>query len=186
MGRPKLLLPWNDSTVLGHLIDVWSRLGADQTIVVCTAGDVGIQNELDRLGFSEDLRIVNTSPGEMFSSIRCASRWQQWKGSLTHWAVILGDQPHVQFSTLEAVVVAVANHPDKIVQPCRRLRPRHPVLMPRKYFNELRSTSTVTLRQYLQMRSTEIELIQVDDAGLDFDIDTPADYERARELSRSL
>jgi len=171
--------------VLGHLIDVWSRLGADQVAVVCAAGDAAIQIELDRLGFSKELQIVNTSSGEMFSSIRCAACWQQWNTSLTHWAIVLGDQPHVRFPTLQRVVDVATKHPHKIVQPCRRLRPRHPVLMPRKSFKELESTSVESLRQYLQMRSTEIELVQVDDSGLDFDIDTPADYERARGLTDS-
>ena len=28
MGRPKLLLPWGDTSVIGHLIRQWQALGA--------------------------------------------------------------------------------------------------------------------------------------------------------------
>ncbi|HRY59690.1 MAG: NTP transferase domain-containing protein [Verrucomicrobia bacterium] len=28
MGKPKLLLPWGDTSVLGHLIRQWQSLGA--------------------------------------------------------------------------------------------------------------------------------------------------------------
>src|SRR5262245_55274402 len=167
MGRPKLLLSWNQTTVLGHLMELWSRLGADQLAVVCAAGDAAIWGELDRHRFPDELRIVNASPGQMLSSIRCAARWQKWKTSLTHWAIVLGDQPHVRFSTLQSIVDAASKHPDKIVQPCRRLRPRHPVLMPERFFKKLGSASVETLRQYLQMQSAQIELVQVDDVGLD-------------------
>ena len=34
MGRPKLLLPWGDTTVIGHLIANWQTVGARQITVV--------------------------------------------------------------------------------------------------------------------------------------------------------
>jgi len=34
MGRPKLLLPWHGTTILGHLIQQWKRLSVEQIAVV--------------------------------------------------------------------------------------------------------------------------------------------------------
>ncbi len=34
MGTPKLLLPWRDTTIIGHLISQWRELGAAQIAVV--------------------------------------------------------------------------------------------------------------------------------------------------------
>src|SRR5947207_464975 len=47
MGQPKLLLPWRATTVLGHLIEQWQKLSAQQIAVVCAAGDQAIEQELN-------------------------------------------------------------------------------------------------------------------------------------------
>src|SRR5256885_15527865 len=51
MGKPKLLLPWGETSVFGHLIGQWQALGAKQIAAVHGAGDKAIGRELDRLGF---------------------------------------------------------------------------------------------------------------------------------------
>src|ERR1017187_7331029 len=94
MGQPKLLLPWGGTSVLGHLIEQWQALGARQIAIVCAARDQTMQMELDRLSFAKINRICNPAPeGGMFSSIQCAVRWPGWQSALTHWAIVLGDQP---------------------------------------------------------------------------------------------
>ena len=97
MGRPKLLLPWAKTTVLGHLLGQWQTFGAKQVAVVCAVGDQAIQGELDRLGFPAANRIFNPAPDRgMFSSVQCAAQWAGWQQGLTHWAIVLGDQPLVR------------------------------------------------------------------------------------------
>src|SRR6516225_5725334 len=87
MGRPKLLLPWGETSVLGHLAGQWRGLGAGQVTVVCAGGDDTLAAELDRLEFSAENRIVNPEPTRgMFSSIQCAALWSGWRHELTHWA----------------------------------------------------------------------------------------------------
>ena len=85
MGRPKMLLPWGETSVLGHLISQWQALGARQVAVVGALDDSGIASELDRLGFPSQRRIFNPSPEDgMFSSIQCAAQWTGWEPMLTH------------------------------------------------------------------------------------------------------
>jgi molybdenum cofactor cytidylyltransferase len=183
MGRPKLLLPWNQTTVLGHLVEVWSQLGTDQLVVVCAAGDVDIGRELDRLDVPTNRRVMNPDPRRgMFSSIQCAARWHGWMPALTHWAIVLGDQPHLQSSTLQTVIQAAAMRLDRIVQPSRLGCARHPVVIPETSFRELAAAPVDTLRQFLQSRAAQVELVELDDAGLNLDIDEPRDYETARRL----
>ena len=80
MGRPKLLLPWGGTSVLGHLINQWQVLKAKQIAIVCAAADSLIQAELDRLGFSANDRVLNAAPDRgMFSSIQCAAQWPGWR-----------------------------------------------------------------------------------------------------------
>src|SRR5437868_3705961 len=76
MGQPKLLLPWGRTSVLGHLIEQWNRLGAEQLAVVSAADDAAIHAELERRGFPSKNRIYNPDPDRgMFSSIQSAANW---------------------------------------------------------------------------------------------------------------
>src|SRR3954451_15420106 len=100
MGRPKLLLPWGETSVLGHLQGTWQQLGAAQVGVVYAENDKKMLDELERLGVQMTNRITNQNADQgMFSSIQCAARWQGWDPTLTHWAIILGDQPHLGMET---------------------------------------------------------------------------------------
>jgi molybdenum cofactor cytidylyltransferase len=181
MGKPKLLLPWGGTSVLGHLLAQWRRLAVEQITVVCAAGDQAVPQELDRVGFRPEDRIVNPTPAlGMFSSIRCAARWNGWRPGLTHWILALGDQPQLRPATLRALLTFGAAHPQQICQPARNGRPRHPVWMPGAVFRQLAAAPATDLKEFLRNRSTQLAICPVADPGLDFDLDTPADYEQAR------
>jgi len=183
MGRPKLLLPWGQTSVLGHLIQQWQSLKAKQTAVVCAAGDETIRAELDRLGFPAGNRICNPTPERgMFSSIQCAALWMGWDTALTHWAVVLGDQPHLRHQTLRRVLDLSAAQPEKICQPARGGHGRHPVVMPRTVVLALANSMAATLKEFLHAQPGRVVCCQVDDPGLEVDIDRPEDYQQAVEM----
>jgi molybdenum cofactor cytidylyltransferase len=184
MGRPKLLLPWGETSVLGHLIGRWQGLRARQVVVVCAVNDLPIQQELDRLRFPSRDRILNPAPeAGMMSSIRCAAGWTGWSPVLTHWAIVLGDQPHVRPETLRAVIDFAAAHPNHICQPAHNGRPRHPVILPAAAFHRLAAAAEATLKEFLSARAAARACCELDDPGLDLDLDEPADYERALALA---
>jgi CTP:molybdopterin cytidylyltransferase MocA len=180
MGCPKTLLPWGSTSVLGHLLKQWQGPGADPIAVVCAGRDQAMHQELDRLGVPEALRILNPAPDRgMFSSIRCAAEWGAGIPSLTNLAIVLGDQPHLRDETLQALARFDAANPDRVCQPSCHGRPRHPVIMPRVIFERLQRWVGDNLKQFLQTQS--VMTCELDDPGLDFDIDRPEDYERAVE-----
>jgi len=180
MGKPKLLLPWGKTSVLGHLIEEWRALRAKQIAVVCAPGDLAIQAALDRLGFPAQNRIINPVPERgMFSSIQCAARWPGWQAALTHWAIVLGDQPHLRRQTLRRVLDFTAAQPDRVCQPARQGRGRHPVLLSKAVFQQVAATTAATLKEFLAAEAAEVALCELDDPGLDLDIDRPEDYEKA-------
>jgi molybdenum cofactor cytidylyltransferase len=184
MGQPKLLLPWNKTSVLGHLIEQWWALGAGQVAVVCAADDATIRAELDRLGFAEENRISNPTPERgMFSSIQCAARWPGWQAVLTHWAIVLGDQPHLQPQTLRRVLDFSAAQPAKVCQPARRGHGRHPVVLPATLFRQLADSTAATLKEFLATQPEGVALWEVDDPGMEVDIDRPEDYDKAVALA---
>jgi molybdenum cofactor cytidylyltransferase len=181
MGRPKLLLPWGEKSILGHLIGQWALLGAKQISVVCSPDDAGIDAELDRLNFPQSARVVNPNPERgMFSSIQCAAARQGWQPLLTHWAIVLGDQPHLKCETLQTIIDFSAANPNKVCQPRKGGHRYHPVILPKKVFEQLRSSTAANLREFLA--SCETAYCEMTDAGLELDIDRPEDYRKALEM----
>jgi len=180
MGRPKLLLPWGDTSVLGHLIKQWRSLRAAQVAVVCAPRHPAIQAELDRLRFPIADRIINPAPRRgMFSSIQCAAEWPGWQPALTHWVLALGDQPHLQRRTLRRILEFSAVHPGEVCQPARHGHGRHPVLLPRAVFQQIARSTIATLKEFLAANPHRLAFCELDDPGLDVDIDRPEDYRRA-------
>jgi molybdenum cofactor cytidylyltransferase len=185
MGRPKMLLPWKNTTILGHLLSVWKNLAASQIAVVHSGSDTAVAAELDRLRFPSSHRIANPNPARgMFSSVQCAAQWDGWNENLTHWAIALGDQPHLQPETLEALLSAAKTIPNKIHQPAWKGTARHPVLLPRDIFKQLRVSPGENLKMFLHHFSSSSVLIERNDPGLGLDIDHPDDYEKALALYR--
>ena len=179
MGRPKMLLPWGNNSVLGHLIAQWSALDARQIAVVCAHDDPAIHGELNRLAFPVSQWIINPAPERgMFSSIQCAARWQGWQADLTHWAVVLGDQPHLREDTLRRLLQFSGAHTQKICQPVWNARKSHPVVLPRVAFGNLATSEAQDLKEFLH--AFAIASCELEDEGLGLDIDRPEDYERAK------
>lgn len=184
MGQPKLLLPWGGTSILEHLIHQWRAVGCEQIAVVTRQWDQLLNQELDRLRFANDQRVVNQNPEQgMFSSIQVAAQWPGWSPALTHWVISLGDQPQIATRSLEFLVRMAGENSREVCQLSRNGRPKHPVLMPKSIFRLLARAKATDLREFLnELPESKLVLWETDDTGLDFDLDTPADYERVREL----
>jgi len=183
MGRPKLLLPWQGTTVIGHLLRQWQELGAAQIAIVCAGANTALAGELDRLGFPTADRVCNPRPERgMFSSIQCACAWSAWRPDVTHWAITLGDQPQVRLETLRRLIEFTAEHPGSICQPSHQGRGRHPVVMPSDAFARLKDSKAANLKEFLGASGCAVARCEMNDPGLDIDLDEPADYERALAL----
>jgi CTP:molybdopterin cytidylyltransferase MocA len=118
----------------------------------------------------------------MFSSIQCAANWPGWDPGITHWLITLGDQPHLHPKTLRTLLDFGALNYDKICQPMRHGRRKHPVILPKPFFDRLKNTSAGDLKMFLVEHAPYLSGFESDDAGLDFDMDTPEDYEHVRGL----
>ena len=186
MGRPKLLLPWRDTTVIGHLLKQWRELGAAQIGIVLRPPDASLAAELDRLGFPRADRIENPQPERgMFSSILCAAGWPGWKDEIATWAIVLGDQPHLRPETLRQLLEFQFANADAVCQLEFDGHARHPVLLPRRAFKELKVSQAETLKDFLKRTSVRSVRCSADDPGLALDLDTPEDYQRAQASTKA-
>lgn len=183
MGKPKMLLPWRGTTVIGHLVSQWQQLRAGQIIVIHRTNDVLLLTELSRLNFPIENCVVNPSPEQgMFSSIISAANWSGWRNEISQWAIVLGDQPHLRLKTLDALLTFAAQNSGSICQPMFSGHTGHPVILPRAAFSELKGTRANTLKEFLNLASTPRVHIDINDDGLSLDMDTPEDYKKALSL----
>src|ERR1035437_8561958 len=186
MGRPKLLLPWGNTSIIGHLIQQWQALNAQQITIVCRPGDQPLADELRRLGFPAQNRIENPKPERgMFSSIVCATSWTGWKPGLNAWAIVLGDQPHLRPDTLRGLLAFYSDHTDAICQPSYDGRARHPVLLSRQVLQGLKHSRAETLKDGLQNTACPLNECSIQDSGLALDLDSPEDYDIATSFHPS-
>jgi molybdenum cofactor cytidylyltransferase len=181
MGRPKLLLPWNDTTVIGQIIRQWRELGAAQIAVVHRPNDAALFAELGRLNFPASDRIENSHPERgMFSSVICAANWAGWQKKISTWAIALGDQPHLQTAALRSLLEFAGRNAAAVCQPEFGGHGRHPVILPHVVFDELKSSHAGSLKEFLKSASCRTATFAVNDPGLALDLDTPEDYQRAQ------
>ena len=186
MGRPKLLLPWKDTTVIGQIIWQWRELGASQIAVVHHPNDTALFAELDRMDFPAQDRIENPLPERgMFSSVICAANWPGWRKEISSWAIALGDQPHLRTDTLRALLEFHAANADAICQQEYDGHARHPVILPRAAVEELSRTRAETLKDFLKHAACQSVRFLTSDTGMALDMDTPEDYERIQNISSS-
>jgi molybdenum cofactor cytidylyltransferase len=179
MGRAKLLLPWGETSVVGHLLAQWRALEVRQIALICRPADKSLATELRRIEFPPRHRIVNPEPERgMFSSIVCAAKWKGWDAGLTAWVIALGDQPHLRLETLRALLSFHHQHPQAICQPVFEGHRRHPVILPREAFLALRRTGARTLKDFLQQSTSPQLKCPLKDSGLCRDLDFPKDYKK--------
>ncbi len=179
MGRPKLLLSWGKISVVEHLVQQWRKVGASQIAIVRAVADLDLERTC-----ADVPSIINPAPERgMFSSIQCAAHWPNWNPTLRHWVIALGDQPHLHDTTLQQLVDLARQHPDDICQPARGGRARHPVVLPEAVFHRIPASGAGNLKEFLSSVPETRRNIDIDDPGLDLDIDTPEDYERAKRLA---
>ncbi len=179
MGRCKLLLPWGEKTILTHLLDQWRSTGAAQIAPVIDPSNQPLRTALTHAGFSPSDWIENESPQlGMFSSLQEASRWTGWLSTLTHWIISLGDQPHIETSTLCVLLNAARENPTRICQPALNGETAHPIILPGSNFRELAQNDVPDLRTYIRRQEPFRLRVPVEDAGVSGDLDTSEDYRR--------
>ena len=101
---------------------------------------------------------------------------------LTHWAIVLGDQPHVGRGTLKSVLDFGAAHPRAICLPRQGGHRRHPVLLPRKAFRQLGNSAARNLKSFLDRPPVSVHCFELRDPALALDTDRPEDYRKALKM----
>lgn len=176
MGQPKMLLPWEETTVLGQAATTLADCGVDEIVVVTGGARELVEAEAARLAESLPVRAAFNAEyqaGEMMSSIRTglAGLGPQVAATL----IALGDQPQLSLESARKVVSAWKISGARLIIPSFNLRRGHPWLVGRDLWAELGAARTA--REFLNAHADEIIYVDCDETVLK-DLDTPEDYAR--------
>ena len=184
MGRPKMLLPWGDVTVLGQVISAYRAAGVLDVLVVTGGASeqvTGVAHEHGaRTIFNEQF-----SSGGMLSSLQCGLGLLASEGPGNRAALIgLGDQPQVQAGAIRQICETFQRRPAGLIVPSFQMRRGHPWLVERSLWAEiLELQPPQSPRDFLNRHAAEILYVEMDTPSILADLDTPQDYQSSRPQS---
>ncbi len=183
MGKPKLLLPWGETTVIGQVISVISSCAIKPIVVVTgkTHADIhaSFANSDIHLAFNPDYE-----DGRMLTSLKVGLQILTDLRA-TSTLLALGDQPQIQAKTVQAVVQAYQHNPNQLIIPSYQMHRGHPWVIPFRYWQELCNLPRAsTMRDFINLHGQEINYVNIDSATILADLDTPEDYQREKPLQK--
>jgi molybdenum cofactor cytidylyltransferase len=180
MGRSKLLLPWDDRTVIETIV---ARLIAARIaeIIVVTGHQA---DEVAHLLADLPVQIVRNpayAEGEMLSSLQIGLRVTP--PSTAACLVVMGDQPMIEGRVIGRVLAAYAEGQRDIVLPVYRGQRGHPVLIGQRFWPELLALQRGAPRDVIRRYPDQVAEVCVNTDSILRDIDTPEQYRRERFLA---
>lgn len=179
MGQPKVLLPWTgERSILEHIL-VQVQFGGVSEIVVVTGRAADDVRQTAESAGAAAVHNPDYQTGEMLSSLKVGLK--ALPESISSALVVLGDQPRLQPETVGAILSAYTEGKGKIIAPSYQMRRGHPILIDRRYWDELLALPPDgALRDLLNAHSAEIAYVVVKNDSVLRDIDTPDDYAAER------
>ncbi len=173
LGRPKQLLAYGSGRLLDHVLQTARACHFDQLLCVIGGGADDVRNSIDFTG-AEVIENVHYGAG-CSSSIAAALNAVDPHCELL--VLMLGDQPGVSASTVEALL---AGRGDALLAACAYLDGRgHPLAFGRETFNELAELhGDKAVWKLLDRHAAEVVDVPVD-RPIPRDVDTWEDYEAA-------
>ena len=173
MGTQKLLLPFGETTVVEAVVATALGSGVDRVMVVLGSDADEVRKKLESSGAA--FTINEDYARGMLSSIQAG--FKALGGDAEAVVVMLGDQPFLPAKVVDAVIEAYRTGGKGIVIPVFRGRRGHPVLVDMKRRDEVLGLDPADgLRQLMRARPGDIREVDVDDANILRDMDTPEDY----------
>ncbi|NSW78293.1 MAG: nucleotidyltransferase family protein [Chthonomonadetes bacterium] len=181
MGRPKMLLPFGDGTVIETVVNSVTASRVSHTVVVLGYAWTRIYSLLEHLPVEV---IVNPRPElGMISSVQWAVA--QMNQSAEGMLFVLGDQPLIPTWVHDAVLDAFAYDPTGIVVPTWQGRRGHPVLFSARFREEILNLPTDRgLNTLLHQHPDAVHEVPVDTDTILLQMNTPEEYQQMLERAK--
>jgi molybdenum cofactor cytidylyltransferase len=177
MGKPKLLLPFGDSTIVEQAINSLLNSKINELIIV-----VGYRaEELVGKIAKKPVKIVLNRQYQQGISTSIIAGLKTVDKDTRGIMIALGDQPLVDSRTIDRLIEEFQKHDRGIIIPVCQGRRGHPVIFPIKYEEELlQLEGDVGGKQIVKDHPDEVLEVAVNCEGILIDIDTVGTYNCAR------
>lgn len=175
MGAPKMLLTFHGRTMIENVIANVSESNVGNIVVVLGAEREALVNQISALNIKYCYNI-DYKDG-MLSSVKCGFRNlpSEYNAAL----VFQGDQPVIPPAAINIVIKAYLSVGKGIVIPVYKNKRGHPVLIARKYMEEIEKLNPVEgLRSLAYKFPDDVLEVDTDEAGILRDFDTYEEYKK--------
>lgn len=178
MGRPKLLLPWGESTILEQVLEVWRTAGVDRRIVVVHPAD----RELAALAAQAGAEVVVPAlpPPDMKASVQAALvHLAAQANDQDVWLLAPADMPTLRPDVIDLLLQTARQSAGTILVPSVNGRRGHPVLF---RWPMAAAVARLAGDQGVNelLRQFPVTEVPSQDKAILADVDTPEDYRRLR------
>ena len=177
MGRSKVLLDLDGRPVVRHVVDTALASAVDRVVVV-----VGREAEAVERAVAGDERVrtVRNPDYRDGQSTSLRAGLAALEPEVGAAVILLGDQPGIATSAVNAVIEAWRDGRGPVVQASYSGFPGHPTLCDRSIWSQVRAIKgDVGLRALLREHSDWVTVVEVGGSA-PHDIDTEEDYARVR------
>lgn len=173
MGKPKMLLPFNGSTMIESVAAIVTRSNVNKTLIVAGAGKESL---IHLPGILPLVCCDNHNYKEgMLSSVKCGFR--NIPDGTRAVLVFQGDQPLITTHVINSVIEAYLSSDKGIVVPVYKNRRGHPVLIDFRYRDEIeRLNPDKGLRSLAYMFPEDVLEVTTNEPGILRDFDTYDQY----------
>jgi molybdenum cofactor cytidylyltransferase len=181
MGQPKMVLPWGEITVIGHVVQVLSQGGVDQIVVVTG----GARERVEKALQSFPVRCVFNSrytQDEMLLSLRTGL--SALPSECQAAMVALGDQPQIEPYVVQSLLESFRQSNSALIIPSYKMRRGHPWILAQDLWETVYALPTgATMRDLIRTHTGQITYLEVDTPSILRDLDTPEEYRQQRPKS---
>ncbi len=181
MGRPKLLLPWQNSTVIECVVAAWRASQVNQVLIVVHPDDAQLADVARGAGAT--VVRAPAAPPEMKDSVALGLKHIERTFNpqpCDAWLLAPADMPGLQSTTIDRLLAAYLEAGEQqpvIWVPISAGRRGHPVLFPWPLAADITRLAAHEGIDVLVKRNT-VRTIAIEDSSVFEDLDTPADYRR--------
>jgi molybdenum cofactor cytidylyltransferase len=164
MGQNKLAMKLGDKAILERAINNAKASRLDELVLVY--GKYNMDTDIEKL-YNTDYE------SGMSTSIKRGL--EDFKGDAA--MILLGDMPFVSSSIIDKLYEAFLSSHKNIVVPVCEGKRGNPVVIGRKYFDDLfNNTGDKGAREIIKNNSEDVELVEVGDKGIFVDVDDEESY----------
>lgn len=180
MGQPKQLLPLGEKPMIWHVAAAACDAGLDEVIVITGAYEIEVKQVLQDF----PLKVIYNENWAQGQSTSVKKAVQSVSDEDQALIFLLADQPLVDIGLITSLVRAYQETKASIIIPRSHHRPGNPVLFDIRVWRSalLHLSGDEGARQIVRQQQEAVHYIELSDAQMFLDVDTPIEYEMMQKL----